>query len=1007
VTTGEHTSLPTGEHTSLPASGHGPRTTGVVAIDTTGLPPGATFGPTDPSTAATAVPEPATAAPGEGGDATTPGGVLRVGQSFGARYHIIKLLGIGGMGAVYQAWDAELGVAVALKVIRADGRKRARLPEAEKRFKQEINLARQVTHKNVVRIHDLGELDGIKFITMPFVKGEDLSTLLRRELKLPVKRALRLGRQIAAGMQAAHDAGVVHRDLKPPNIMIAAGAEEGTASKGQRGDDEHALIMDFGISASAEEDLSGVIIGTFEYMAPEQASGKAVDARADIYAFGLIVYECLVGLRLSAPLETPLARIEAMKYRVAEGVLPLKTVDHTIPAPLEAIVMKCLERDPANRYATTAELVAALDELDENGNRLPIVRRLTRRMMAAAAVVVVMLLTGTYYTAKWLTAPVKPPDPVSVVIADFQNSTGDAQFDHTIEPQMKRALEDAGFISAYDHNAIRPTFGAAALAADVKTFDEAAAREVAGKQGLGVILSGVLERDGNRYNISMRAIEAVSGKVIVTANGRASGNDKVLAAALNLTPTLRRGLGDRSDSAKMFTAATVSATSPEVLRYYAAARESSSNLQYEEAEKNYAKAVALDPKFGIGYQGLAVVALNQNHLQDAAKFANEALRNIDGMSDRERSTTRGLYAFLTSDYQRCVKEYSEVTARYPTEVLAHNNVGLCYASLRNIPKALEEFGRAAALVPKRPFYRINLALYSNYAGDFAAAERESATLHELKSEHWSLFTLANARVGQGQFAEAASTYEQLAKVNARGASWASSGLGDLAILHGRFSEAAGILERGAADELQAKNPDNAAAKYAALAYAQLQRQNKRGAVAAAEKALANSNTVKIRFLAGRIMVEADDAARARTLIDGLDAETQAEPEAYAKVIEGEAALKAGNALRAIKALNEANTLLDTWIGHFDLGRAYLEAGKFVEADSEFDTCIRRRGEALALFMDEEPTYAFFAPVYYYQGVVREKMNTQGFKDSYRSYLAIRGDSKEDPLVRDVRRKTGN
>ena len=125
------------------------------------------------------------------------------------------------------------------------------------------------------------------------------------------------------------------------------------------------------------------------------------------------------------------------------------------------------------------------------------------------------------------------------------------------------------------------------------------------------------------------------------------------------------------------------------------------------------------------------------------------------------------------------------------------------------------------------------------------------------------------------------------------------------------------------------------------------------------------------------------------------------------MIEGEAALKAGDTARAIKSLGEANTLLDTWIGHFDLGRAYLAGGQFLKADSEFDTCLKRRGEALALFMDEEPTYAFFAPVYYYQGRVRESMNTQGFKDSYRSYLAIRGDSTEDPLVREVRRKAGS
>src|SRR3954468_3563329 len=183
--------------------------TGVLSLDTTGLPPGATRGPgiasTDELTGNDSAP------------ASVPrrAGPLHVGQSFGPRYHVIKLLGAGGMGAVYQAWDAELSVAVALKVIRQDSPDRAVSSEAEKRFKNELLLARQVTHKNVVRIHDLGEIEGIKYITMPYVQGDDLASTLRRDGKLPIARALRLARQMANGLQAAHEAGVVHRDLKP------------------------------------------------------------------------------------------------------------------------------------------------------------------------------------------------------------------------------------------------------------------------------------------------------------------------------------------------------------------------------------------------------------------------------------------------------------------------------------------------------------------------------------------------------------------------------------------------------------------------------------------------------------------------------------------------------------------------------------------------------------------------------------------------------------------------
>src|SRR5262249_39703747 len=150
------------------------------------------------------------------------------GYAFGPRYHVIRLLGIGGMGAVYQAWDDELGVAVAIKVIRPE---LAQGEQTERRFKRELLLARQVTHKNVVRIHDLGEIDGIKYITMPYVQGANLDSIITRDGRLPISRTMRIAKQVASGLAAAHDAGIVHRDLKPANIMIDS--------------DENALIMDF------------------------------------------------------------------------------------------------------------------------------------------------------------------------------------------------------------------------------------------------------------------------------------------------------------------------------------------------------------------------------------------------------------------------------------------------------------------------------------------------------------------------------------------------------------------------------------------------------------------------------------------------------------------------------------------------------------------------------------------------------------------------------------------
>ena len=191
-----------------------------------------------------------------------------------------------------------------------------------------------------------------------------------------------------------------------------------------------------------------------------------------------------------------------------------------------------------------------------------------------------------------------------------------------------------------------------------------------------------------------------------------------------------------------------------------------------------------------------------------------------------------------------------------------------------------------------------------------------------------------------------------------------------------------------------------------LAYAQLLRGDKRSAVAAAQNALSKSQSVKIRFLAARTFVEAGELAKARKLAAGLASLVQDSPQAYAKLILGEAALKEHNSRQAIQSFTEANNLLDTWLGRFDLGRAYLEAGAFAEADSEFDRCIKRRGEALELFMDDGPTYSYVPIVYYYAGRVREGLKSPGFADFYRTYLKIRGNSTEDPLLAEIHQRLG-
>jgi eukaryotic-like serine/threonine-protein kinase len=947
--------------------------------------------------------------PGSAGTTSSDHGPLDIGSAFGARYHIIRLLGIGGMGAVYQAWDAELGVAVAIKVIRpevmADPTAAA---EVERRFKRELLLARQVTHKNVVRIHDIGEMQGIKYITMPYVDGADLATVSRNDGHLPVPRILRIARGIVSGLVAAHTASVVHRDLKPANIMIGA--------------DDEAMIMDFGIALSSgapsatatvveglpkhftrsaakfSTTMAGAVVGTVEYMAPEQARGQTVDQRADVYAFGLILYDLLVGRRRAEHAQSAIAELQG---RMEQPPPPPRTVVPEIPEALDSMVARCLEPDPAKRYQTSVELAADLDRLDENGIPIPLPRRFTPRMIAAAAVLVAGLVTGTWWLTRTPPVP-KKHDPVTVVIADFQNSTGDATFDHTLEPMLRRTLEGAGFISAYERTGIRAALGVK----PPEKLDEAAARQLAVNQGLGVVLSGSIDRQGSGYEITVKAVQTVSGKVVTSAKGRASNKDQVLGAATKLVTTVRKALGDEtSDSAQLFAMRGVSATSLDVFRHYAAAIEAQSNGKYEEARQNYQKAVGLDPNFGLGYQGLAIMSRNLGKLEDANKYATEALKHSEAMTERERFAVRASYYMTTGDFHQCVKEYGELIAKFAADSVGHNNRALCLSQLRNMREAVDEMRQAVQILPKRVGRRANLALLRNYAGDFQTAEQEAKVFQE--TNDYAALAVAFAQLGQGLTLEATEAYKKLGTMSALGASWAASGIGDLALYEGRFSEAARAFQEGAAADLAAKDADRAARKLTSLAYVHLMRGQKSKAIAAAEEALKNSNAVQIRFIAARILVEAGAVPRAQTVAAGLSSELPAEPQAYGKIVEGEIALKKGDTRQAVKILTDSTAVLDTWLGHFDLGRAYLQGRAFLQADSEFDRCIKRRGEALALLVDEEPTYGYFPTVYYYQGLAREGLKSSRSVDSYRDYLKIRGKSTEDPLLPEIRKKAAN
>jgi eukaryotic-like serine/threonine-protein kinase len=676
------------------------------------------------------------------------------------------------------------------------------------------------------------------------------------------------------------------------------------------------------------------------------------------------------------------------------------------------VVMKCLEIEPEKRFAGAREMTQQLEIWlgpSEGSSTiiLPAPGTAAYWKWASAALAILLLAAVIGFRLKGPPKPKVAHPPVSVLVADFTNHTGDPIFDDTLEPMFNVALEGASFVNAFSRGKARRLAGQ--LPHPTDKLDEQPARLVAVSQGIGAVVTGELSRRGDKYSLSATALDAASGNVIAKTEVTVGNKDELLLTIPKLAAPIRQALGDTTPESAQLTAAAgaFTAASLEVVHDYSVGERQQLAGNMQDALQSFSKAAELDPNFARAYAGMAASAGNLGQLQDAEKYAKLAMEHVDRMTERERYRIRGTYYIRTENWQKCVEEYSEMVKQYPADNIGQNNLGACFAALHNMPRAMEEGRRAVQMAPKDLIARANFSLYACYAGDFQTCEREAREAQRLNPLYdKGRLVLAYAQLGQGQLPQVAETYQELRKLGARGASLAASGLGNLALYEGRYRQAVQILERGAAADLAAKQPDRAADNLAILAYAELLRGEKPSALAAAEKALTNSQSAKIRFLAAQTFVEAGEVAKAQKLAASLGSELQAEPQAYAKLILGEAALKGHDPKQAIQLLTDAKNLVDIWIAHLDLGLAYLEAGAFAEADSEFDRCLQRRGEVLELFMDDMPTYSYLPPVYYYQGEAREGLKSPGAADSYRSYLSIRGHAGEDPLLPEIHRRLG-
>jgi tetratricopeptide (TPR) repeat protein/predicted Ser/Thr protein kinase len=926
---------------------------------------------------------------------------LPAGSLVANRYEIRRLLGEGGMGAVYQATDRELDRTVALKVIRPELAGNA---EVLARFKQELILARKITHRNVIRIFDLGVTDELKFITMEFVEGRDLHSILQ-EKKLPPEEAVRIIRQVCEALAVAHAEQVVHRDLKPHNIMV-----DGTG---------RVWVMDFGLARSLEGHgmtQTGAFMGTPAYMSPEQATSVKVDGRSDIFALGIIFYEMLTG---EVPYQADTVLGSLLKRTQGLPAPPVK-LDASVPKPLNDITLHCLAVDPANRYQDVSQMIADLDAylgMTPSGRKgMTILHRgiVTPRirMMGESrawkpisiSVAVTLAVMGGVYTLMQRSAPGPAPSPMTVLVADFANTTGEPIFNATLEPALTVALEGATFISSYNRGEARKV--ATQLQPDATRIDEPLAKLVAVRQGIGVVVAGSVSKEAGGYRLAVRAVDAFTGKVIDSEQLTGINKDGVLVGTAKLAARLRKALRDDTpESLQLAAAETFSASSVEAAHNYALAEQAEWSGKAPEAIAYYSKSVELDPGLGRAYANMAAIYANQGKFEEAEGNQRLAMARIDRMSDRERYKTRGIYYLVTRNDEKAIEELSALIKQYPSDGGGLQNLALAYFYHRDFAKALEIGRRASQLFPKNVAQLNNVALYAMYAGNFTGAIKDAQSVLAMNSSFGKAYlALALSSLAMDQSQAAADNYQKLSAVSSSGASLGAMGLADLALYEGRMDDAVALLEKGIASDLEKNSTTAAAMKSAALAMIHAARGAKPQVQAAAERALKASKNDSVQITAGLAYARSGMAAKADPIVKALSERLSADPRAYAHLINGEVELQRGNVREALRLFNEAQKLADTWLGRFDRGRAYIEIKEYTEANSDMDSCLKRRGEATAIFLDDVPSFHFLAEAYYYMGRAQEGLKSPGAADTFKTFLRLREKGPEDRLVLDARKR---